>query len=138
MKRILFIISLLFFISGQSSALKTIRMYPTDGSTGSYQHDKRKIAIYGDEFKSLAKKIKRGVNGFETTYLTRTGLNTVSIADGQLLLLSGNTPLPPESRIGINRYLSTGGNVIIVGDKGFDYTPQATDEVPLVLSLIHI
>ena len=56
MKRILFIISLLFFISGQSSALKTIRMYPTDRSTNSHQHDKKKIAIYGDELKGLAKK----------------------------------------------------------------------------------
>lgn len=46
--------------------------------------------------------------------------------------MSGSTPLPPESRIAINRYLSAGGNVIVVGDKGFDYAPQATDEVPLV------
>lgn len=49
-----------------------------------------------------------------------------------MLLLSGETPLPPESRIAINRYLSNGGNIILVGDKGFDYTPQATDEVPLI------
>lgn len=107
-------------------------MYPTDRSTNSHQHDKKKIAIYGDELKGLAKKIKRGVNGFETIHLTRAGLNAISTADGQLLLLSGSTPLPPESRIAINRYLSAGGNVIVVGDKGFDYAPQATDEVPLV------
>lgn len=107
-------------------------MYPTDRSTNSHQHDKKKIAIYGDELKGLAKKIKRGVNGFETKHLTRAGLNAISAADGQLLLLSGSTPLPPESRIAINRYLSAGGNVIVVGDKGFDYAPQATDEVPLV------
>ena len=106
-------------------------MYPTDRSTNSHQHDKKKIAIY-DELKGLAKKIKRGVNGFETIHLTRAGLNAISTADGQLLLLSGSTPLPPESRIAINRYLSAGGNVIVVGDKGFDYAPQATDEVPLV------
>ena len=93
-------------------------MYPTDRSTNSHQHDKKKIAIYGDELKGLAKKIKRGVNGFETIHLTRAGLNAISTADGQLLLLSGSTPLPPESRIAINRYLSAGGNVIVVGDKG--------------------
>ena len=109
-------------------------MYPTDRSTNSHQHDKKKIAIYGDELKGLAKKIKRGVNGFETIHLTRAGLNAISTADGQLLLLSGSTPLPPESRIAINRYLSAGGNIIVVGDKGFDYAPQATDEVPLVLT----
>ena len=107
-------------------------MYPTDRSTNSYQHDKKKIAIYGNELKGLAKKINRSVNGFETKHLTRAGLNAVSAADGQLLLLSGSTPLPPESRIAINRYLSAGGNVIVIGDKGFDYAPQATDEVPLV------
>lgn len=31
-------------------------MYPTDRSTNSYQHDKKKIAIYGNELKGLAKK----------------------------------------------------------------------------------
>ena len=31
-------------------------MYPTDRSTNSHQHDKKKIAIYGDELKGLAKK----------------------------------------------------------------------------------
>ena len=46
-------------------------MYPTDRSTNSHQHDKKKIAIYGDELKGLAKKIKRGVNGIETIHLTR-------------------------------------------------------------------
>lgn len=97
-----------------------------------YIYNKEKIAIYGNKFNTLTFKNELAANNIEPSFLTRAELNTLSIDKGALLLLSGETPLPPESRIAINRYLSNGGNIILVGDKGFDYTPQATDEVPLI------
>lgn len=134
MKQILFIISLLFFISEQSSAYKRTDTYPYQKLHKGLQHisNHKKIAIYGDDLKSLIQNIGWATSGIDTTDLTKTELNTVSLEDGHILILSGSAPLPPESRIAINRYLSTGGNVIIVGNKGFDYTPQAIDEMPLV------
>lgn len=95
-------------------------------------YNKKKIVIYGNEFKKLIPENELFVNNVEAKYLTRSELSRLSTHDGHLLLLSGSAPLPPESRIAINRYLSAGGNIILMGDKGFDYKPIATREFPLV------
>ncbi|NGM63048.1 hypothetical protein G5B30_14140 [Sphingobacterium sp. SGG-5] len=91
------------------------------------------VLVYGEAFSNSAvlKKDLENKN-FKVQYITAAGLSDITVDQGRLLLMGGDTPCPPESRQAISKYLAKGGNVMMVGPALFDYTPKPIRPVPVV------
>jgi hypothetical protein len=61
-------------------------------------------------------------------------LREIDAARTTVAVIASEKLLPPESRIGLTRFLGAGGHVVVVGAQAFDYAPRPVHPVPLVRS----
>lgn len=91
------------------------------------------VLIYGKTFTGSAEFRERLLSkGFQLRLLTLEELKNVSVKQGHLLILATDTSIHPDIRRTIDKYLQTGGNIILAGEKGFDYSPVPVLPVSLV------
>jgi hypothetical protein len=58
-------------------------------------------------------------------------LGQLDVAKTSVVVLAPEQPLPPETRIGLTRFLASGGHVVVVGAGAFDYAPRPANPAPL-------
>lgn len=69
--------------------------------------------------------------GYSVRSVTANALEQLDASSDPVLLVASDAPLPASSRQQISRFLVSGGHVIVVGPRAFDYTPEPIHGVAL-------
>jgi hypothetical protein len=94
---------------------------------------KETVLIYGETFtESVALKKALCEQQLQPKVLSEKEIGFLSPEQGRLLILAGDKTFPPEVRKAVDNYLSRGGNLILAGIEGFNYSPKSTRPVTLI------
>ena len=90
------------------------------------------VVLIGDAFQrspQLAKSLQ--AEKVVVASAEASALGQLDAAQTTVVVLAPKKPLPPEARVGLARFITSGGHAVVVGAHAFDYAPRPTRPVPL-------
>ncbi|MBD1422813.1 hypothetical protein H8B21_14650 [Sphingobacterium chuzhouense] len=92
-----------------------------------------KVLVFGETLiQSTALRKDLTEKNLQMQPITANSLSDISVDQGRLLLIAGDTQCPAQSRQAISNYLTKGGNLVVIGEAAFDYTPKPIKPVVAV------